>query len=224
MKALIIEDEQQLISTIVKYLKQKYFVCEKVYSLEEAKDKLQNFFYDCIILDITLPDGNGLSLLKTIKEQKRNEGVIIISAKNSIDDKILGFELGADDYLPKPFHLAELGARINAIVRRKQFYGLQQINVNGLVLDYNAKSAVYNQKKIDLTKSEYDILVFLVANKNKVITKKAIAEHITGDHADMFDNFDFVYTHLKTLKRKLDNSGCINHIKSVYGLGYKFEH
>lgn len=223
MRILIIEDEHQLTTSIRKYLKQDLYLCDVAYNLEEAKEALLSFVYDCIVLDITLPDGNGLNLLKFIKEQQRNEGIIIISAKNSIDDKVHGFDLGADDYLPKPFHLAELSARINALIRRKQFGGQKQLDVDGLIVNYVTKSVSYEDKKIELTKTEYDILTFLLATKNKVITKKAIAEHITGDQADMFDNFDFVYTHLKNLKKKLDNSGCTDHIKSIYGLGYKFQ-
>lgn len=222
MKILIIEDEHLLTSSIIRYLKQENFVCDTVYTLQEANERLLTIIYDCIILDITLPDGNGLTLLRELKEMKRSEGVIIISAKHSIDDKIHGFQLGADDYLPKPFHLAELSARINALIKRKLFDGHQQIDIDGLKLDYNAKTATFEDKNIELTKTEYDILLFLVASKNKVITKTAIAEHITQDHNEMFENFDFIYTHLKNIKRKLMNSGCGDRIKSIYGIGYKF--
>jgi DNA-binding response OmpR family regulator len=223
MKILIIEDEQQLITSVIKYLKKEYFICETVSSIDEANEKLLSLVYDCIILDITLPDGNGLNLLRSLREDRRKDGVIIISARHSIEDKILGFKLGADDYLPKPFHLAELSARIGAIIRRKQFDGHQHLEIDGLVLDFDAKTVFYEDKQIELTKTEFDLLVFLVSNRNRVVTKKAIAVHISGDQAETVDNFFYVYTHLKNLKRKLVNSGCVDRIKSVYGIGYKFE-
>ena len=178
--------------------------------------------YDCILLDITLPDGNGLSILKKLKDEGKLEGVIIISAKNSIDDKIIGLNLGADDYLPKPFHLAELGARVSAVIRRKRFEGNNTIKLHEIVVDVGAKSVSVNGKDVELTRKEYDLLVFLLANKNRVVTKNAIAEHLSGDEAEVFDNFDFIYAHMKNLKKKLADASCPDYIKTIYGLGYKF--
>ena len=223
MKLLIIEDEIQLTNNIKRYLKKEHFICEMATDVKEAYEKLENFKYDCLILDITLPDGNGLHILHSIKENKRKEGVIILSAKHSVDDKIMGLKLGADDYLPKPFHLAELSARVNAIIRRKQFEGNTQLDINGLILNYDAKTADFKNKRIDLTRSEFELLLFLVSNNNKVITKKALAEHLSGDRADMFDNYDFIYAHVKNLKKKLHLSGCGDNIKTVYGIGYRFQ-
>ncbi len=223
MKILIIEDELQLTNSIRKYLRKEHFICETAPDIKSANEKLESFTYDCLILDITLPDGNGLDILQNVKDSKRKEGIIILSARHSVDDKINGLKLGADDYLPKPFHLAELSARINAIIRRKQFEGSRQIDLNNLVLNYDSKTAVFKGKAIDLTRSEFELLLFLVSNYNKVITKKAIAEHLSGDRADMFDNYDFIYAHIKNLKKKLANSGGGDNIKTVYGIGYKFQ-
>jgi len=223
MKILIIEDELQLTASITRYLGKERFICEMARDAISAYWKLNNFSYDCLILDITLSDGNGLSILQSVKDQKRKEGVIILSAKNSVEDKIKGLRMGADDYLPKPFHLAELSARVNAIIRRKQFEGNQQIHIGDLCLDYDSKLAMYQNTQIDLTRSEFELLLFLVSNSNKVITKKAIAEHLSGDCADMFDNYDFVYAHIKNLKKKLIACGAGDNIKSVYGIGYKFQ-
>jgi DNA-binding response OmpR family regulator len=179
--------------------------------------------YDCILLDITLPDGNGLKILEHLKRDGKLDGVIIISAKNSIDDKIAGLNLGADDYLPKPFHLAELGARVSAVIRRKRFGGSNSITLHEITIDLLGKSVSVSGKMIDLTRKEYDLLLFVMSNKNRVVTKNAIAEHLSGDDADVFDNFDFIYAHMKNLKKKLMEANCPDYIKTVYGLGYKFE-
>jgi DNA-binding response OmpR family regulator len=223
MKILIIEDERELSESIVLYLKSEHYTCETASDFEKAKEKIQLYNYDCILLDITLPGGNGLELLRILKSMKALEGVIIISAKNSIDDKVAGLELGADDYLPKPFHLAELGARIKALIRRKKFDGSDLVIIDTLTLDVRGKKASIGTQKLDLTKSEFELLLFFVSNKNKVISKNAIGEHLSGDDADRFDNYDFVYSHIKNLKKKIAEAGGPESIKTVYGLGYKFE-
>ena len=223
MKILIIEDETSLSNSIASYLKADNYLCEIAGNYKMALDKFESFDYDCILLDITLPDGNGLNVLKELKKSKRTDGVIIISAKNSVDDKIDGLNLGADDYISKPFHLSELSARISAVIRRRRFDGSANIIVNEITIDTIANTIFINNKLLDLTKKEYDLLLYLVINKNRVISKSAIAEHISGDNADYFDNFDFIYAHIKNLKKKMTSAGATDYIKSIYGMGYKFE-
>jgi DNA-binding response OmpR family regulator len=223
MKILIVEDERELAKSIVQYLRQESYVCELAYTTQDALEKIVLHEYDCILLDITLPDGNGFTILEKLKQEEKLEGVIIISAKNSLDDKIKGLNLGADDYLAKPFHLSEMEARIAAVIRRKRFHGNNTISFNELTIDLLGKVITVNNQTVDLTRKEYDLLLFLVSNKNRVVSKNAIAEHLSGDAAEVFDNFDFIYSHMKNLKKKLTESGCTDYIKTVYGLGYKFE-
>lgn len=223
MKVLIIEDEKELSNSIIAFLRSENYRCEAAYDVETAAEKMALYDYDCILLDIMLPGGTGLDLLKSLKSRKKTEGVIIISAKNSVEDRVSGLEIGADDYLPKPFHLAELGARINALIRRKNFDGSDTTQYGNLILDFKSRSAFVNKTRLELTKSELDLLLFLVANKNKVVSKNAIGEHLSGDQSDRFDNFDFVYSHMKNLKRKMAEAGGEERIKTVYRLGYKFE-
>ena len=223
MKILLIEDEDQLSKSILEYLKNEKYSCDIAPTFEIAKEKLDQFEYYCILLDITLPDGNGLNLLKFLKEEKKSDGVIIISAKNSLDDKIQGLKLGADDYLPKPFHLSELGARIASVIRRRQFKGNSNILINDLEIDTTSKSISFKGKPIDFTRKEFDILLYLSVNKNRIISKNAIAEHIAEDNIEFFDNFDFLYAHVKNIKKKLAGIGAQDCIKSVYGMGYKIE-
>ena len=188
-----------------------------------AIEKTESFDYDCILLDISLPGGNGLNILKELKANKKSDGVIIISAKDSIDDRIEGLNYGADDYLAKPFHLSELSARIAAVIRRRRFDGNSKMVINEISIDTFAKIINVNNCRLELTKKEYDLLLYLVTNKNRVISKNAIAAHISGDDADMFDSFDFIYAHIKNIKKKLAASGCSDYIKSVYGIGYRFD-
>lgn len=223
MKILIIEDEPELAKSISSYLEGEKYVCEIASSFKNAYDKINIFYYDCILLDIMLPDGNGLRLLEELIAEKKQDGVIIISAKDSVEDKIAGLKIGADDYIPKPFHLSELSARIYSLIRRKQFDNTNKIKINELSIDLLAKKVVAHNNVISLTKTEFDLLLFLIGNKNRVISKAAIAEHLSGDMANMMDNFDFIYSHIKNLKRKLMEGGCEDYIKTVYGTGYKWE-
>ena len=223
MKILIIEDEPELSKSIATYLSSENYLCEIAADYPSALQKIESFDYDCILLDITLPGGNGLDILRELKTDKKADGVIIISAKNAIDDRIAGLNLGADDYLPKPFHLSELGARVAAIIRRRKFAGNNIIQIHELRIDTSAKTVSVNDRPVDLTKKEYDLLLYLTSNKNKVISKNAIAEHLTLYEADVFDNFDFIYAHIKNLKKKLTQAGCTDYIRSVYGMGYKFD-
>lgn len=223
MKLLIIEDEIELAKSIAEYLSEENYLCEFASTYKEAIQKIENFHYDCILLDITLPDGNGLAILEGLKEQNKQDGVIIISAKNALDDKIKGLHLGADDYLTKPFHLSELMARIYSLIRRKQFSNSNVIKQNELQIDLLAKTVSVNDQTIVLTKKEFDLLIYFVGNKNRVISKSTLAEHLSGDFADMLDNHDFVYAHVKNLEEKLYDAGCDQYLKTVYGTGYKWE-
>lgn len=223
MKILIIEDETELAQSIADYLRVENYHCEFAVTFSEALAKINIYNYDCILLDLMLPGGNGLRILEEIKNQTKEDGVIIISAKDSLEDKIAGLQIGADDYLPKPFHLSELAARIYAVVRRKQFGSSNKIVLNELQIDLQAKRVSVNGRLLLLTKSEFDLLLFLIGNKNRIISKGALAEHLSGDKADMLDNHDFVYAHVKNLKKKLSEAGCGSYIKTAYGMGYKWE-
>ena len=223
MKILIIEDEKELAESIKSYMKVNDVMCEIANNIEQALDKIEVYEYDCILLDLMLPDGNGFDMLSELKKQGKTEGIIIISAKETLETRIEGFNLGADDYLTKPFHLSELLVRIQALVRRKNFKGSNFIEFNELEIDILAKSVSVKGKKIDVTKKEIDLLLYLIGNKNRVLSKSAIAEHLSGDMADMLDNHDFVYAHIKNLKKKLSEAGGNDYIKTVYGLGYKWQ-
>ena len=223
MKLLLIEDEKELALSIQKYLADKDFVCEWVDNAKAAIDKISIYDYDCILLDLMLPDGNGFEILKELKDQNKAEGIIIISAKETLETRIEGFNLGADDYLTKPFHLSELLVRIQALIRRKNFKGSNIVSFNEIHIDFLSKIVKVNNKKIDTTKKEIDLLLYLIGNENRVLSKSAIAEHLSGDMADMLDNHDFVYAHIKNLKKKLNDAGSGDYIKSVYGLGYKWK-
>ena len=223
MKLLIIEDEKELAHSIQSYLKSNNFVCEMAIDGKMALNKISTYDYDCILLDLMLPDGNGFEILKELKKQKKTEGVIIISAKETLETKIEGFNLGADDYITKPFHLSELMVRIQALIRRKNFKGNNLITYHEIEIDSLSKTVKVNGKAIDITKKEIDLLLYLIGNENKVLSKSAIAEHLSGDMADMLDNHDFVYAHIKNLKNKMKDAGCSEYIKTVYGLGYKWK-
>ena len=223
MKILIVEDEHELAQDIVKYLSGQNYVCEVAENYNQATDKIAVYQYDCILLDLMLPDGNGLALLEQLKRENKQDGVIIISAKNSIEDKVKGLQIGADDYLAKPFHHSELSARIHSLIRRKQFNSSNIVQQNEITIDLLGKTVKVNDIEISLTKKEIDLLLFFIGNKNRVISKSALAEHLSGDIADMFDNHDFVYAHVKNLKKKLTEANYGNYIKTIYGTGYKWE-
>ncbi|MCU7616639.1 response regulator transcription factor [Chryseobacterium sp. PBS4-4] len=223
MKILIIEDEVELAKSIAEYLSVENYLCEFAATFSEAMSKIEIFQYDCILLDITLPDGNGLKILEELKKEQKQDGVIIISAKNALDDKIRGLQIGADDYLTKPFHLSELTARIYSVIRRKQFSNTNVVTQKELQIDLLAKTVSVNNEIIALTKKEFDLLVYFIGNKNRVISKSTLAEHLSGDFADMLENHDFVYAHVKNLKKKLYDAGCDHYLKTVYGTGYKWE-
>ena len=222
MKILIVEDEPELAQTMAQYLTRQDYLCEQAATYADAMDKISLYSYDCILLDLMLPDGNGMDVLEHLRKTDRHTGVVIISAKGSLDDKIKGIRTGADDYLAKPFHLAELSARIYALIRRSQYDGRNVVRSNEVEIDLLSKEVTANNVPLILTKKEYNLLLFLIGNKNRVISKNALAEHLSGDMADMLDNQDFVYAHIKNLKGKLSKAGCAEAIKTVYGMGYKW--
>jgi DNA-binding response OmpR family regulator len=222
MKLLIVEDNFQLADDLSRFLTENGFIVEIADTLEDAKEKVGLYQYELIILDIGLPDGSGLDIIKLLKNKNSDAGILIVTAKNAIEDKVKGLELGADDYITKPFHKAELNARIRSIIRRKKFNGSNIIVINKIQIDLNSMSVTIDDKELDLTRKEYDLLLYFIYNKNRVLTKESIAEHLWGDHIDQADNFDFIYNHIKNLRKKLQQAGAENHIRSVYGMGYKF--
>jgi DNA-binding response OmpR family regulator len=223
MKILIIEDERKLSENIKNYLSEENYICECAYTYNEAAGKITLYSYDCILLDLMLAGKDGLEILQELKRQNKEDSVIIISAKGSLEDKLNGLQIGADDYLPKPFHLSELSMRIYAVMRRKNFGSNNTVKAGEISIDLLSKTVTVKGQQVILTKSEYDLLLFLIGNKNRVISKSALAEHLSGDMADMLSNHDFVYAHVKNLKSKLEKVGCPNYVKNVYGVGYKWE-
>lgn len=222
MKLLIVEDDRSLSRSINDYLKMEGHICEIALTLDESIQKAGVNKYDCVILDIGLPDGNGLDLIRKMKSNRLTGGILILSAKSSLDDKLTGLNIGADDYLTKPFHFAELSARINSIYRRNNFLGLNEIIFNEIRINAEDSQVYVHDKLLILTKKEYDLLLFFMANRNRIITKESIVEHLWGDNVILTDSFDFVYTHVKNLRKKIVAADGRNYIKCIYGFGYKF--
>jgi DNA-binding response OmpR family regulator len=222
MKLLIIEDEEGLRESIEEYFTEAGNICETASTYSAAMTKVELYRYDCILLDITLPGGNGISILKKLKENNFTDGVLIISAKNSLDDRLQGLDLGADDYLVKPFHLSELKARVSAIIRRKMYNGSNLLVFNEISIDLQAKTVSVHDNPLKFTRKEFALLIYFIANKGKVVSKNAIAEHLWGDGIDLADNFDFIYSHIKNIRKKLVEAGANDYIQAAYGMGYKF--
>ncbi len=223
MKLLIVEDESMLAQSISDCFSGEGYICEIAVTYAEGLEKIMQYEYDCILLDVMLPGGSGITLLEEIRSLQKPAGVIIISARNALEDKVSGLKTGADDYLTKPFHLSELSARVYSVIRRKKFESVNVIKEAEVEIDLLAKTVHVHDRHVVLTKKEFDLLLFLVSNRNWVSSKSALAEHLSGDTADMFSNHDYVYAHIKNLKRKLSEAGCADHIKTVYGMGYKWE-
>ncbi len=223
MKILLIEDEPDLRKAIKLFLHNEGYTIESADDYVKAFEKINNYNYDCILVDVTLPKGNGLDIVKQLKANNSKAGIIIISAKNSLDDKIEGLDIGADDYLPKPFHLSELNARIKSLIRRRNFDGNKNIVLNEISINPENRSVSVNNEEVILTSKEYDLLLYFISNKNRVLSKANIAEHLVGDHADQIDNHDFIYTHLKNLRKKLIEKGCADYVQTIYGIGYNFK-
>ena len=222
MKILIVEDEAGLRDSIEAYFTGSDSICETAKNFTSALAKVSVYRYDCVILDLTLPQGNGLDIVKYLKNNGHNDGLLILSAKNSLDDRLAGLDLGADDYLTKPFHLSELRSRVTAIVRRRSFNGSNNLKFNELEIDLAAKSVKVNSQPVKFTRKEYSLLLYFIANKGKVVSKNAIAEHLWGDSIDIADNFDFIYSHIKNIRKKLVEAGANDYIQAAYGIGYKF--
>ena len=223
MKILIIEDEPELRKSMKQYLHQEGYVIESASDYSKAIEKIEVYDYDCILVDITLPQGSGLDIIKQLKQNHSKAGIIIISAKNSSDDKITGLDLGADDYLAKPFNLAELNSRIKALIRRRNFDGNKLIEVNEITIIPEERTVKVHNESVNLTAKEYDLLLFFVSNKNRVVSKNAIAEHLWGDDSDQIDSHDFIYVHLRNLRKKLAEKGCVDYVQTIYGIGYNFK-
>jgi DNA-binding response OmpR family regulator len=222
MKILLIEDETGLLEVMKKFLESESFICETASTYFTAEDNLSVYKYDIIVLDLTLPGGEGLDLINLIKEKNQSAGLLIVSARDSIDDKIKGLDMGADDYITKPFHLAELNSRIKSIIRRRQFEGVNEIIYNEIKIKPDNGEVIINGQEIKLTRKEYEILLYMIVNKNKVITREALAEHIWGDNISYADNFDFLYSQIKNIRKKIEQNHGINYIHNMYGIGYKF--
>jgi DNA-binding response OmpR family regulator len=221
MKILIIEDELKLLQSIEAFLLEEKYLVEKAMDFASASEKALMYDYDCILLDINLPGGSGIDLLEILKKEKRIANVIIISARNSLDDKVKGLDLGADDYLTKPFHLAELLARIKAVFRRKQQEGMQFTQIGNTRIDFFNRQLFIDEKLLDLNRKEFDMLSFFVNNPDRLLSKENVAEYVWGDNIDMADNFDFVYSQVKNLRKKLKTALSDIEIKNIYGIGYK---
>src|SRR5574344_234059 len=223
MKLLIVEDEKSLSDSIVSYLGHEDYVCEQALTQSDALMKVSVYQYDCVILDLMLPGGSGLDVLRRLKEVSPETGVIIVSAKDSLEDKVEGLKIGADDYLSKPFHLPELSMRIFALIRRRNFTNNNVLVSGDVNINLLNKTVSVKSIQLSLTKSEYELLLFLIENKKKVVSKNAVAEHLSGDMADMMDDYNFIYAHIKNLKSKLSATGICNCIHTYYGIGYKWE-
>jgi len=223
VKILVIEDEKMLCETIVSFLEREGYLCEHAGTVEMGTEKINLYEYDCMLVDIGLPDGNGLMLIRELKKSHPETGIIIISAKNSLDDKVVGLDLGADDYLTKPFHLSELNSRIKSLLRRRKFDGQKELIIDKIRILPEMRQVFVDDELLSITKSEFDLLLFFISNPGRVLTKESIAEHLWGDFADSADSFDFVYSHIKNLRRKLFEKSGTDYFRNVYGTGYIFE-
>ena len=208
MKILLVEDETMLADNIQHYLLQEGNVCEIASDFTQASEKIELYEYDCVVVDITLPDGSGLDVIRLLKQANLSAGVVIISAKDSLEDK--------------PFHLPELNARIKSVLRRRNFEGKNEIQFQDIVIDPESMAVTVNSQAITLTKKEYQLLLYFITNAKRVISKNALAEHLWGDFMDMADSYDFIYSQIKNLKKKLNEHSDYKYIHAVYGMGYKF--
>ena len=222
MRLLVIEDEPSLNNSIVTYLQEVGFLCDSALDYKHGKLRIADYSYDCVLVDLTLPGGNGLELVRLLKENSPETGIIIISAKDALDDKVKGLEIGADDYLTKPFHLSELNARVNSVIRRRSYNGHKTLKAGGIEIFPDSAEVLVDDKLLALTKKEYDLLLYFVTNQNRILTKDAIAEHLWGDIVEAMDSLDFIYTHIKNLRQKIISESGTNYIKTIYGMGYKF--
>lgn len=223
MRALVVEDEPLLNEELQEQLLEEQFNVDCTETLQEARDLVAGDEYDLVLLDLGLPDGNGLELLKMIKQYYEDTVVVILTARGDVEDKVKGLELGSDDYLAKPFAMAELRARIHAVLRRRFKINENEIGAHKLRLNLNSMEVRYDGRPVELTETEYKILRYLLLNKNKTITRIALAEHIWGSKIDDRFSLDFINSHMKNLRKKLSESGAPELIETVYGVGYKLQ-
>lgn len=222
MKILLIEDEPSLLASMQQFLENEGNIVSSASTFQQALEKVNDYDYDCLVVDITLPDGNGLAIIQDLKKRNKSVGIIIVSAKNSLDDRLVGLDLGADDYLTKPFHLAELNARIKSVLRRRLFDGKTKITFDIISISPENQQVSIHNEIVELTAKEYELLLFFISNKNRILSKSIIAEHLWGDSMDLADSHDFIYTHIKNLRKKLIEKGCPDYVKTRYGAGYIF--
>ncbi|GAB3997428.1 response regulator transcription factor [Spirosoma daeguense] len=222
MKVLVVEDELGLAESITEYMEKDGYICETVATFRDAEEKIHLYTYDCVIVDLTLPDGNGFQIIEMLKQIIATTGVIIISARNALEDKLKGLEIGSDDYLTKPFHLSELNARVKSLLRRRQFGGHTEIRFQEINVVPHTRKVFVNGQLTTLSRKEYDLLLYFLSNVDVALTKASIAEHLWGDNIDSADSFDMVYSHIKNLRRKLLEKGAADYVQSIYGIGYKF--
>ena len=222
MKILVVEDEKGLAESIVDYLSKEGFTCEVANTFWQADEKVSLYQYDCTIVDLTLPDGEGFGIIETLKKIAATTGIIIISARNTLEDKIKGLEIGSDDYMTKPFHLSELNARVKSLIRRRNFGGNNDMVWREIRVQLQARKFFVNERETFLSRKEYDLLLYFLSNIDVALTKESIAEHLWGDHMDSADSLDMVYSHIKNLRRKILERGGRDYIQSIYGIGYKF--
>lgn len=222
MKILLIEDEPSLLNVMQHFLEEEGNIVSTANTFQKAIEKANDYDYDCLVVDITLPDGNGLDIIRDLKKRNAQVGIIIVSAKNSLDDRLVGLDLGADDYLTKPFHLAELNARIKSVLRRRLFDGNMKLTFEMISISPENQQVIIDKEIVELTGKEYELLLFFISNKNRILSKSVIAEHLWGDSMDLADSHDFIYTHIKNLRKKLMEKGCPDYVKTRYGAGYIF--
>jgi len=222
MQILIVEDELPLMESMVSYLEMEGFRCEQATSYHAGLCSLDKHDYICMLIDLNLPDGDGLDLVKMARQNQNSSGIIIISARNALEERVKGLEVGADDYLVKPFHLSELVARVHSVARRTRSMGEEILTFGMIRVMPEERTCFVEDRQIDLTRKEHDLLLYLMSNRNRVITKESIADYLWGEYGGGYGSYDFVYTHLKNLRRKLMDADCPDYIKNMYGVGYKF--
>ena len=221
MKLLIVEDQRELLDAVSAVLQQAGYRCEQASTFLEAEDKVHMYAYDAVVVDINLPGGSGLDIIRIVRKLHPATGVLVISARDSLENKLEGLEIGADDYITKPFDMAELAARVRSVLRRRHFSGKDTLRFGDISIDTTSREVFVGERSVDLTKSEYDLLLFFFTNPRRVLSKESLAEHVWGDNMDLADSFDFIYSHIKNLRKKLTAAGSADPIKAVYGIGYR---
>jgi DNA-binding response OmpR family regulator len=222
MKILLVEDEPALQQAVHTYLEGEGYIVSTADTYPQAAQKVNDYDYDCVVVDLMLSGGNGFELVRDLKKNGSTAGIIVVTARDTLSDKLTGLDLGADDYLTKPFHLPELNARIRSVLRRRLFGGHEQMTVGELVLMPSQQRVRIQDTDLKLTTKEYELLLFLITNADRLLSKSAIVEHVWGDTMDGVDSHEFLYTHVKNLRRKLIAAGCPDYIQTRYGAGYIF--